>query len=172
MDRINSPVPGGTVAESAFDAWTAALAATSMLLFAPAVSADELICEVSRLGSTDRYLINIDDRRSAVTVADADTNQPCPITVGELRPERLLFAFNSLRMDPTKFVRQGKVVTMSVTTHAEALLDRSTNTLTQIGYVTDDKGEILLLENLTAMQAEEEARALKEMGGPSHDPMF
>lgn len=60
-----------------------------------------------------------------------------------------------MHMDATEFVRQGKLVSMSLTTHTEALLDRSTNTLTRIGYVTDDKGEILSLEQLRAMQAEE-----------------
>ena len=62
-----------------------------MLLFAPTVSADELVCEVSRDGSPHRYLINIDDRRSTVSVVDVvDANQPYPVTVGELRPERVL----------------------------------------------------------------------------------
>jgi len=62
-----------------------------MLLFAPTVSADELVCEVSRDGSPHRYLINIDDRRSTVSVVDPDdTNRPYSVTVGELRPERAL----------------------------------------------------------------------------------
>lgn len=173
MVRSNSPIPECTVTESNPNAWAAALTATAMLLFAPAGSADELICEVSHNGSPHRYLINIDDRRSSVSVVDADdTNQPYPVTVGELRPERVLFAFNGMRMDATEFIRLGKVVAMSLTTHADALLDRSTNTLIEIGYVTDDKGEILSLEDLRAMQAEEEARALKKTSGPSHHPMF
>ena len=173
MDRINSQIPGRTVAASAIHIGAAAITATLMLLFAPAVSADELICEVLRDDSPQRYLINIDDRRSTVTVVDADDpNQPYPLTVGELTPDRVQFAFNGMRMDAAKFVRQGKLVTMSLTTHADALLDRSTNTLVEIGYVTDDKGAILSLEDLRAMQAEEEDWVLKRKSGPSHHPMF
>jgi hypothetical protein len=173
MDRISSPMPGGPVAESALNVWAAALAATLMLFFAPAVSADDLICEVSRDGSPQRYLVNIDDRRSTVTVVDADDpNQPYPLTVGELTPDRVQFAFNGMRTDAAKFVRQGKLVTMSLTVHADVLLDRSTNTMVEIGYVTDDKGEILSLEDLRAMQAEEEDWVLRRKSGPSHHPMF
>jgi len=75
-------------------------------------------------------------------------------------------------MDATEFVRHGKVVTLSLTTHADALLDRSTNVLTEIGYLTDDKGEILSLEQLRSMQAEEETRLAERKDGPSHHPMF
>ncbi len=172
MDGINSPIPVLAVAESAFSAWVAALAATLMLLFLPAVSADELICEVLRDGSPVRYLISIDDQRGTVAVVDADTNKPTPVTIGELRPERMLFAFNGMRMDPTKFVRHGKVVMMSLTTHADGLLDRSTNSFTEIGYVTDDKGQIVSLEDLKELQAEEEAWMARQKDGTGHHPMF
>jgi len=172
MNRTNSAIPGPAAAARAFTMWAAALAATSMLFLAPAVSADALICEVPRDGSPRRYLIDIDDRGNAITVVNADTNHTYPITVGELTPERLLFAFNGIRMDAAKFVRHGKVVNLSVTTHADALLDRSTNTLTEIGYLTDERGEILSLEQLKAMQAEEEAWLSKRKGGSSHSPMF
>jgi len=171
MNRTNSAIPGSAVAARAFTAWVAAIAATSMFLLAPVVSADALICEVPDDGSPRRYLIDIDDRRSTVTVVNADTNHTYPVTVGELTSERLLFAFNGIRMDATEFVRHGKVVTLSLTTHADALLDRSTNVLIEIGYLTDDKGEILSLEQLKSMQAEEETRLEKHMGGPSHPPM-
>ena len=172
MDKINLLIPGPTVDDSAFNAWAAVLAATSMLFFAPAVSADKLICEVAREDRPHRYLIDIDDGGRTVTVVNADTNQSYPVTAGELTPERVVLAFNGIRMDATKFVRQGKVVTMSLTTHAEAFIDRSTNTLIETGYVTDDKGEILSLETLRAMQTEEEARMPKKKSGPTHDPMF
>lgn len=77
MDRINSPIRGRTVAASALHIGAAALTATLMLLFAPGVSADELICEVLRDDRSQQYLINIDDRRSTVTVADADVADAC-----------------------------------------------------------------------------------------------
>ena len=60
-----------------------------MFLLAPVVSADALICEVPDDGSPRRYLIDIDDRRSTVTVVNADTNHTYPVTVGELTSERL-----------------------------------------------------------------------------------
>jgi hypothetical protein len=173
MDRINPPLPGWTVAASALHIGATALTATLMFLLAPAVSADELICEVLRDGSSQRYLIKIDDRRSTVTVTDAaDSKQTYPLTVGELTPDRVQFAFNGMRTDAAKFVRQGKLVTMSLTVHADVLLDRSTNTLVEIGYVTDDKGEVLSLEDLKAMQAEEANWLLKSKGGLSYHPMF
>ena len=46
-----------------------------------------------------------------------------------------------MRMDETEFFRQGEVVATSLTTYADALLERSTNTLIKSGYVTDDKEE-------------------------------
>ena len=171
-DGDHSPIPRPDVVESARGAWAAALATASMVLFVPAVSADELICEVPRDGVQDRYLIDIDDRRGTVAVVDADTTKPIPVTVGELTPGRVSFAFNGLRLDPTKFVRDGKVVTMSVTIHQDALLDRSANSLTKIDYVTDEQGKILSLEDLKALQAEEEAWMAKKKNGPSHHPMF
>ena len=171
-DGDHSPIPRPDVVDSARGAWAAALATASMVLFVPAVSADELICEVPRDGVQDRYLIDIDDRRGTVAVVDADTTKPIPVTVGELTPGRVSFAFNGMRLDPTKFVRDGKVVTMSVTINQDALLDRSANSLTEIGYVTDEQGKILSLEDLKALQAEEEAWMAKKKNGPSHHPMF
>lgn len=136
------------------------------------VATDKLLCEVARGGSTLRYLVDIDDRARQVNVTNADGGQSMPVTIIELAPERVAVAFNSLVLDPTEFVREGKIVRLSLALNSGALIDRSTNTIVEAGYVMDDKGEELSLEQLRAMKAEEEAQLVRKKSGPSHHPFF
>ena len=149
--------------------WVAAMA---MLPFAPVVAADELLCEVARAGSPQGYLIDIDDSHDTATVTDLKTSRPLPITVGELTADRVVLAFNSLLLDATEFVRDGSVVSLSLVLRSEAHIDRSANTMTVIGFVTDDKGEMLSLEQLRALRQEEEVRLQEKRTGPHHDRIF
>ncbi|MCU0972648.1 MAG: hypothetical protein MUF80_01615 [Burkholderiales bacterium] len=163
--------PGRPSTGGSLDAWVRGLVATSMVLLAPAVAADRLECDVAGRDGQSRYLIDIDDGGGTVTVTDAH-DRPLYVTVQELTSERILLAFNSLRLDATQFVRGGRVVSLALTISSGALIDRSTNTMVAIGYVTDDKGERLSLETLRAMQQEEEVRLREKKRGPNHNPMF
>ena len=143
-----------------------------ILLFAPTVAADELICTVAEDHGSHQYLIDIDDDGGKVIVTNPKTNKPMPVTVAELTPQRVLLGFNSLALNPMEFVRQGKVVSLPLTINRAALVDRSTNRMIEAGFVTDDKGEVVSLEQIHAMEAEEEAYRRKHKNGPRHPKGF
>lgn len=77
-----------------------ALVATWMFLIAPAVLASELICTVAENSDSRQYLLEIDDDRRTATVTDPKDDQPVPVTVVELTPQRILLGFNSLALEP------------------------------------------------------------------------
>lgn len=155
-----------------FEASVATLVSTSMLLLAPTVAADELICAVAEDIGSHQYLIEIDDDRGKVTVTDPKTNKSMPVTVAELTPQRALLGFNSLALNPMEFVRDGRIVSLPLMINRAALVDRATNRMVEAGFVTDDKGEIVSLEQIHTMKAEEEGYRRKDKNGLSHPQVF
>jgi hypothetical protein len=172
MSNSNPTGSGLSVTMKVFDTWFAVLVPTFLLLVAPTSMADELICDVSESHGSHQYLVAIDDDSGTVTVADPKTNKAMPITVVELTPERAVLGFNSLALNATEFIRQGRIVSLPLTLNRATVVDRSTNQIVEAGFVTDDEDKMVALEQIRSMKAEEESYQRNHKKGPSHPPIF
>lgn len=172
MNNGSPPDSGLSLITKTFGASVVALVSAWMLLLAPTVTADELICEIPENQGSHQYLLKIDDSSGKVIVTDPKTDKSMPVTVAELTPRRALLGFNSLALSPMEFVREGKIVSLQLTINRVALVDRSTNWMVETGFVTDDMGETVSLEQIHTMRAEEEGYRRKRRNGPNHPQML